>query len=76
LAAVAWRTLGVTWVRDRMVGDVMVDWSVRAERLRPLGVFGTLVLGRRSRTVLEQAGRGGAIGERERASAIGRICIA
>ena len=29
---------GLIWVRDLMVGDVMVDRSFRVERLRPLGL--------------------------------------
>jgi hypothetical protein len=30
---------GLIWVRDLMVGDVMVDRSFRVERLRPLGLW-------------------------------------
>jgi hypothetical protein len=29
---------GLIWVRDSVVGDVMVDRSFRVERLRPLGL--------------------------------------
>ncbi len=29
---------GLIWVRDLMVGDVMVDRSFRVERFRPLGL--------------------------------------
>jgi hypothetical protein len=29
---------GLIWVRDLVVGDVMVDRSFRVERLRPLGL--------------------------------------
>jgi hypothetical protein len=38
---IASQTPGLTWVRDRGVGDVMVDGSIREERLRPLGLLGT-----------------------------------
>ena len=31
---------GLIWVRDLMVGDVMVDRSFRVERFRPLGLLG------------------------------------
>jgi hypothetical protein len=30
---------GLIWVRDLVVGDVMVDRSFRVERLRPLGLW-------------------------------------
>lgn len=30
---------GLVWVRDLVVGDVMVDRSFRVERLRPLGLY-------------------------------------
>jgi hypothetical protein len=38
-------------------GDVMFDWSIRGERLRPLGLWWTAVLGRVSQQLRELAGR-------------------
>jgi hypothetical protein len=59
---IASRTPGLTWVRDLPVGDVMVDGSVRRERLRPL-VLSRVAAGKREpRAFREQAGRVVAIG--------------
>ena len=41
--------------------DVMVDGSIRGERLRPLGLWWTAARGRESRQLREPAGRLGAI---------------
>jgi hypothetical protein len=51
------RAPGLIWVLDRGVGDVMVDGSIRGERLRPLGLWWTAALGRESRKLRERAGR-------------------
>jgi hypothetical protein len=37
---------GLIWVRDLVAGDVMVDRSFRAERLRPLGLSRAATLAR------------------------------
>ncbi|MGH3093357.1 MAG: hypothetical protein ACRDOG_13670 [Gaiellaceae bacterium] len=57
MGPIASRTPGLTWVRDGGVGDVMVDGSVRWERLRPLVLSGVAAWGREPRGVWEQAGR-------------------
>jgi hypothetical protein len=57
------RTPGLIWVLDRAVGDVMVDGSIRGERLRPLVLCWTTARGRVSRKLREPAGRLGAIWE-------------
>jgi hypothetical protein len=51
------RTPGLIWVLDCGVGDVMVDGSIRGERLRPLGLWWTAARGRESRQLRERAGR-------------------
>jgi hypothetical protein len=40
-----------------MAGDVMVDRSIRGERLRPLGLWWTAAGRRESQSLREQAGR-------------------
>ena len=40
------RVPGLIWVRDLLVGDVMVDGSFLVERLRPLGLFWAATLAR------------------------------
>jgi hypothetical protein len=57
IGPIAPRTPGLTWVRDLRVGDVMVDGSVRRERLRPLVLSRVAAFGREPRAVWEQAGR-------------------
>jgi hypothetical protein len=70
---IASRTPGLIWVRDRGVGDVMMDGSIRRERLRPLGLLWAAASGR----VREPAGRVRTIGEwMGLARAIGSVCIA
>jgi hypothetical protein len=54
---IASRTLGLIWVRDRWVGDVMVGGSIRGERLRPLGLSWVAAGRREPCGVREQAGR-------------------
>jgi hypothetical protein len=44
-----------------VAGDVMVDWSIRGERLRPLGLWWTAVGRRESQSLRELAGSWGAI---------------
>jgi hypothetical protein len=56
------RTPGLIWVRDLMVGDVMVDGSVRVGRLRPLGLRWVTALRREPSSLREQAARVCAIG--------------
>lgn len=46
---IAPRTPGLIWVLGLEAGDVMVDRSIRRERLRPLGLWWTAALGRVSR---------------------------
>jgi hypothetical protein len=55
------RAPGLIWVRGRVAGDVMVDGSIRGERLRPLCLWWTAARGRESRNLWELAGRLGAI---------------
>jgi hypothetical protein len=50
------RAPGLIWVLDLLVGDVMVDWSSRRDRLRPLGLWWTAALGRESQQLGELAG--------------------
>jgi hypothetical protein len=54
---IASRTLGLIWVRDPWVGDVMVGGSIRGERLRPLGLSWVAARRREPCVVREQAGR-------------------
>jgi len=58
---IAPRTPGLIWVHGPWAGDVMVDGSIRGERLRPLGLWLTAARGRVSRKLREPAGRLGAI---------------
>jgi hypothetical protein len=55
---------GLIWVRDLVVGDVMVDRSFRVERLRPLGLWWAATLTWEPRNLGELAGSLGAILER------------
>jgi hypothetical protein len=48
---------GLVWVLGLVAGDVMVDGSIRGERLRPLGLWWTAARGRESRKLRELAGR-------------------
>ena len=52
---------GLIWVRDLMVGDVMVDRSFRVERLRPLGLSWAATLAWEPRELRELVGSLGAI---------------
>ena len=54
---------GLIWVRDLMVGDVMVDRSFRVEQFRPLGLSWAAMLAWEPRAFLELAGSLGAIVE-------------
>jgi hypothetical protein len=55
---------GLIWVLDRMAGDVMVDGSLRGERLRPLVLYWITAEGRVSqKKPRELAGRPLAIWE-------------
>src|SRR5215211_7039053 len=49
VVAIVPRAPGLIWVLGLGAGDVMVDGSVRGERLRPLGLWWTAALGRESR---------------------------
>ncbi len=51
------RAPGLIWVRGLVAGDVMVDGSIRGERLRPLGLWWSAARGRGSRQLRELAGR-------------------
>ena len=55
------RAPGLIWVHGLVAGDVMVDGSIRRERLRPLGLWWSAALGRESRKLRELAGSLGAI---------------
>jgi len=68
---------GLIWVRDVMVGDVMVDRSFRVERLRPLGLSWAATLAWEPRAFLELAGSLGAILEfgRYGASSGGQVVV-
>jgi hypothetical protein len=50
------RAPGLIWVHGLVAGDVMVDGSIRVERLRPLGLCWSAALGRESRKLRELAG--------------------
>src|SRR5206468_12618250 len=55
---IAPRAPGLIWVLGRGAGDVMVDGSIRGERLRPLCLWWTAAGGgRESRKLRELAGR-------------------
>ena len=62
------RMPGLIWVRDLMVGDVMVDRSFRVERLRPLGLCWAATLAWEPQGLRELAGSLGAILESGRRS--------
>src|SRR5438552_17380397 len=67
---------GLIWVRDLMVGDVMVDRSWRVERLRPLGLSWAATLAWEPQSFWELVGSLGAIwslGVAERA--VGSVCV-
>jgi hypothetical protein len=78
---VGWGAVGVS---DRFadaracgVGDVIVDGSIRRERLRPLGSLWAAASGREPRAMREPAGRVRTIREwMGLARAIGSVCIA
>lgn len=57
VVAIVPRAPGLIWVLGLVAGDVMVDGSIRGERLRPLGLWWTAALGRESRQLRELAGR-------------------
>ena len=54
------RAPGLIWVHGLLAGDVMVDrsirGSIRGDRLRPLGLFGTAAGERESQHLRELAG--------------------
>jgi hypothetical protein len=52
----ALRTPGLIWVRGLVAGDVMVDRSVRGDRLRPLCLWWTAAGRRESQSLRELAG--------------------
>jgi hypothetical protein len=60
---IAPRMPGLIWVLDRRAGDVMVDGSLRGERLRPLVLCWITAGGRVSQKPRELTGRLGAIWE-------------
>jgi hypothetical protein len=64
------RTPGLIWVHGRSAGDVMVDRSIRAERLRPLTLSRVAACGREPCEAREPAGRVQTIAERAGASSI------
>jgi hypothetical protein len=55
------RAPGLIWVLGPVAGDMMVDGSIRGERLRTLGLCWSAALGRVSRELRELAGRLAAI---------------
>ena len=55
VVAIVPRAPGLIWVHGPWAGDVMVDGSIRGERLRPLGLWWTAARGRESR---QSAGAG------------------
>src|SRR5215216_3837985 len=57
VVAIVPRAPGLIWVLGLGAGDVMVDGSIRGERLRPLGLWWTAARGRESRQLRELAGR-------------------
>ena len=52
---------GLIWVRDLVVGDVMVDRSFRVERFRPLGLRWAATLTREPQSLRELVGSLGAV---------------
>jgi hypothetical protein len=73
---IASRMPGLIWVRGLRAGDVMVDGSVRGERLRPLVLPWVAVGEREPRAVRELAGRVVTIAGWGFAGAIGLVGIA
>jgi hypothetical protein len=57
VVAIVPRAPGLIWVLGLAAGDVMVDGSIRGERLRPLGLWWTAARGQESRQLREPAGR-------------------
>jgi hypothetical protein len=57
------RTPRLIWVHDLVAGDMMVDRSIRKERLRPLSLCWTAARKRESRQLRELAGSLDVIGE-------------
>jgi hypothetical protein len=57
VVAIVPRAPGLIWVLGLVAGDVMVDGSIRGDRLRPLGLWWTAACGRESRKLRELAGR-------------------
>jgi hypothetical protein len=57
------RTPRLIWVRDLAAGNMMVDRSIRAERLRPLSLRWTSARKRESQQLRELAGSLSVIGE-------------
>ena len=57
LESIAPQTPGLIWVHGPRAGDVMVDGSIRRERLRPLGLWWTAARRRVSEALREPAGR-------------------
>jgi len=53
---IAPRTPGLIWVHGLVAGDVMVDRSIRGNRLRPLGLWWTAAGRRESQWLRELAG--------------------
>ena len=75
VSAVGLRAPGLIWVRDLVVGDVMVDGSIRVGRPRPLGLSWVAARRREPSSLREQAARGWAIAGRA-GSGIGWLGIA
>jgi hypothetical protein len=71
VVAIVPRAPGLIWVLGLVAGDVMVDGSIRRERLRPLGLWWTAARGRESRQLRERAGRRRVIWESWAAEQIG-----
>ncbi len=57
------RAPGLIWVLGRMAGDVMVDGSIREERLQPLGLWWAAAGRREPESLGEPVGRLSAIWE-------------
>src|SRR6266545_4267445 len=57
VVAIVPRAPGLIWVHGLVAGDVMVDWSIRGERPRPLGLWWSAAVGRVSQSLRELAGR-------------------
>jgi hypothetical protein len=55
------RAPGLIWVLGLVAGGVMVDGSIRGDRLRPLGLLWTAAGRRESQSLRELAGRLGVI---------------